>query len=999
MAGLFESDYIFGIHEAGGERFMLEAGRPGWIVFTEELGHDPTVRNSRDYRPYSDRGLGIIARLNNGYHPNGTIPNSRDYAQFAQRCATFVANSRGCKVWIIGNEMNYRIERPPAAARSVAPQTPQSQPTPPPGGVIDRLRQFFQSLLQPQANDSSGTPTPTPQPTITPILPPTSLPAAVPRALDDDPFWRSLPERFNAINQPASATGARTASRAAEDGAEVITPALYAQCYRLCRDAIHGVAGHADDQVLIGAVAPWNNQTSYSGNTRGDWVQYFQDILNALGPTGLDGITLHTYTHQADPNLITSDQKMNPPFSDRHFEFRAYRDFMQAIPATLRTLPVYITETDQDVPWLDQNTAWVQRAYGEIDWWNRQPNHQQICALALYRWPVIDRWFIEGKGGVMEDFKTTLQQDYRWRTPTPPVPFVLNNVVATTTGVNLRRTPGYVGKAASDILAQVPEGARLTIVSAAPQQVDGLAWWQVRYAATGQPVLTGWAAHQSPAGVELLRVVSNSGGDVAGTFKIGDSVRTTTIVRMRRSPGSVAKPTNDVIADIPANSVATVLGGSRTVDGLIWWQLRVNSSGQEGWMAERSAANEVLLALQSGVGPIDPPVTSKFKVGDRVVTANAARLRQTPGYVNKPATDVVADILQGVEGRVLAGPNQADSLAWWQLETTSAQGARVTGWMADTAPGGIPLLKLADGSGIAPVISNAFAAGDLLQVASAVRVRTTPGYLNKADSDVLGEFAALTTVNLISGPQTVDSLQWWRVGGIMSVGREVKGWAAVTAANGASLLVRPAKLAGTQIPDKATQRYLGLPFLGSFGISQLWGENPAIYSQFRYDNVPLRGHNGVDFTTPNDTPVVAVDNGVVAEAIMNDATGFGRYIKVNHGWGEAIYGHLNAIQVTPGQQVSRGSVLGASGNTGFSSGPHLHFAIRINPYSRTDGWGGYSDPLPYFDSAAMILPTYVADSTVTRTVAPVQTPDGKPFKSLLAEKPGYAPDQPGMRRP
>ena len=972
----FESDYIFGIHEPGGEQHMLDAGRPGWIVFTEEVGYDPAVQTGRDYRSYSARGLGIIVRLNNGYYPNGTIPHSRNYANFAQRCATFVANSRGCSIWIIGNEMNYRLERPPAlAGAAVAPGDSRSATV---SSLVDRLRSMWQSLINPAAT--------------APALP------------LDDPYLRGSPERFSAITQQAGGQGgtAGTTDRAAtvaaaDDGTEVITPTLYAQCYKLCRDAIQRVAGHADDQVLIGAVAPWNNQTTYDGNTRGDWVQYFQDILNALGPNGVDGITLHTYTHQSDPNLITSEQTMNPPFADRRYEFRAYQDFMNAIPATMRSLPVYITETNQDVPWLDQNIAWVQRAYGEIDWWNQQPNNQKIRTLVLYRWPVIDRWFIEGKGGVVEDFKTVLQQEYRWRAaPLPAWPFALNNTVATTAVVNLRRSPGYIGKTTTDIVAQVPAEAQLTILSTTPQQVDGLDWWQVRYSPAGQSALSGWAAHKSPAGVELLRLVSDSGGNVAGTFKIGDSIRTTTVVRMRRSPGTVGKPTNDIIAELPANSVGTVLGGPRTVDGLTWWQLRITSSGQEGWAAEKLATGEALLVLNTVA---TPPATGQFKVGDRVVTLSAARLRQTPGYVSKPATDIVADIAQGMEGRVLGGPSPADSLTWWQLETANPQGARVSGWMAETAPGGVTILKLVDSTGTTPVPSNALAAGDLVIAASSVRARRTAGYANKPDSDVLGDFSTRATLNLISGPQSADGLSWWRVGGILSTGREAIAWAAETAPNGTTLIARPAKLAGTQIPDKATKRYFGLPFQGNYGISQLWGENPDIYSKITYDNVPLRGHNGIDFMTPMDTPVLAVDSGVVAETVYNDPSGFGRYVKVSHSWGEAIYGHLNTISVTPGQPVARGAVLGASGNTGFSSGPHLHFAIRINPYSRTDGWGGFSDPLPYFDPASILLPAYITDSGVSRAAVPVQVVDPKSLRTLLAEKPGYAPDKPGVRRP
>lgn len=984
-----ESQFIFGIHEPGGERHMAEVGRKGWIVFTEELGSDPAVRTGQNYRAYSDQGYGVIVRLNNGYFPNGTIPNSQRYADFARRCANFVAASDGCKIWIIGNEMNYRIERPPSAALRIAPDLPRTQnvPAAPPetqkSGLIEGLRRFFSALVTTKEESAGATPTATP----TPVAPPPP----------GDPYGRGLRERFNAIYQPLPTKDAdsRVAAAAAVDGFEVITPAFYARCFKLCRDAIRSVAGHANDQVLIGAVAPWNNQTAYPGNERGDWVRYFQDILTALGPTGLDGITLHTYTHGADPNLISSEQRMNPPFTDRYFEFPAYRDFMNAIPATMRSLPVYITETNQDVPWLDQNIAWVQRAYAEINWWNQQPNNQQIRALILYRWPVIDLWFIEGKGGVVEDFRVALQQDYRWRASAPPPPpFAPNNIVATTTAVNIRRTPGYVGKAPSDILLQAPTDARLTILSAAPQQLDGLDWWQVRYSPPGQTPIVGWVAQRSPAGAELLRLVSTGGG--TGTFKAGDSVRTTTVVRLRRSPGYIGKPVTDVIADLPANTTATVLGGPTNLDSLIWWQVRVNTSGQEGWAAERSATGDALLALNST--PVEPP-TGKFKVGDRVVTVSAARLRQSPGFLNKPATDIVADIAQGVEGQVLAGPRQADSLTWWQLETTNAQGARVTGWMAEAGQNGSEILRLSTGT--TPVAPSALAPGDLVVAAASVRVRATPGYLNKPDSDLRGDFLTQATINLLSGPQSVDGLAWWRVGGILSTGNEVVGWAAETAPSGARLIGRPAKLTGTQIPDKASGAYLALPYQGALGIAQLWGENPDIYARFSYDGVALRGHNGIDFLTPVGTPLVAVDNGTVAETVVNDQSGFGQYIKVNHSWGEAFYAHLSAINVTPGQPVTRGAVLGASGNTGFSFGPHLHFAIRINPYTRADGWGGFTDPLPYFNPAAVQLPGYVtASRTALRTEAPaLQTAEGKVLRTLLAQNPGYAPDRPGVKRP
>jgi LysM repeat protein len=88
------------------------------------------------------------------------------------------------------------------------------------------------------------------------------------------------------------------------------------------------------------------------------------------------------------------------------------------------------------------------------------------------------------------------------------------------------------------------------------------------------------------------------------------------------------------------------------------------------------------------------------------------------------------------------------------------------------------------------------------------------------------------------------------------------------------------------------------------------------------------GHPAIDIGLPQGTTVVASDTGTVTWAGWN-VYGYGNLIVVNHGNGyETYYGHLSGINVFPGQVVTQGSVIGASGNTGRSSGPHLHFEIR-----------------------------------------------------------------------
>ena len=350
----FESQWIYGLHDPGGEQIMLSANKPGWIVFTEAVGHDPSNRAGRDYRSYSGRGFGVICRLNNGYHPDGTLPLSRYYGDFAQRCANFVAASPGGRVWIIGNETNFEIERPALTSRGGAPQADPVHPVEPinPGSAEvgewwDRFMVWFRRVVSSvPVSPNRGAQLDaqyTPQP--------------------DDPYFHGLPQRFNALFETGTlpASGANATARASSAG-EVITPALYAQCYRLCRDAIHRLPGHEQDQVLVASPAPWNNQTRYPGNERGDWVRYLQDVLEMLGPDHCDGLSLHTYSHGAALDGITSEARMNAPFTDRRFQFRAYQDFLQAIPISMRHLPVYITETDQNDAWVDANTGWVRAA-------------------------------------------------------------------------------------------------------------------------------------------------------------------------------------------------------------------------------------------------------------------------------------------------------------------------------------------------------------------------------------------------------------------------------------------------------------------------------------------------------------------------------------------------------------------------------------------------------------------------------------------------------------
>jgi murein DD-endopeptidase MepM/ murein hydrolase activator NlpD len=99
-----------------------------------------------------------------------------------------------------------------------------------------------------------------------------------------------------------------------------------------------------------------------------------------------------------------------------------------------------------------------------------------------------------------------------------------------------------------------------------------------------------------------------------------------------------------------------------------------------------------------------------------------------------------------------------------------------------------------------------------------------------------------------------------------------------------------------------------------------------------------RLHAGIDIAAPTGTPLRAADSGTVVLAGWTG--GYGNYTCIGHGGGiSTCYGHQSSIGVSQGQSVSQGQVIGALGNTGNSTGPHLHFEVRIN--------GSPVDPMGY----------------------------------------------------
>ena len=125
--------------------------------------------------------------------------------------------------------------------------------------------------------------------------------------------------------------------------------------------------------------------------------------------------------------------------------------------------------------------------------------------------------------------------------------------------------------------------------------------------------------------------------------------------------------------------------------------------------------------------------------------------------------------------------------------------------------------------------------------------------------------------------------------------------------------------------------------------AMLWPANGPKTSDFGWRTHPIFGtsrfHAGIDIGAGYGSPIVAPKDGVVVLAGENG--GYGNAVALDHGGGLAtFFAHQSSIAVSYGQSVSRGEVIGYVGSTGYSTGPHLHFEVRVN--------GSPTDPMPYF---------------------------------------------------
>lgn len=120
----------------------------------------------------------------------------------------------------------------------------------------------------------------------------------------------------------------------------------------------------------------------------------------------------------------------------------------------------------------------------------------------------------------------------------------------------------------------------------------------------------------------------------------------------------------------------------------------------------------------------------------------------------------------------------------------------------------------------------------------------------------------------------------------------------------------------------------------------------------------LQPHNGIDLSMPEGTTLRSISEGVVDKVFDGtDTIGNGLSIQMPDG-SRAIYGHLSEVKAHVGDKVHAGDIIGLSGNTGNSTGPHLHFGLK-------DANGNVVDPTPLADNLSSISGEHVQSGIIT----------------------------------
>ena len=206
---------------------------------------------------------------------------------------------------------------------------------------------------------------------------------------------------------------------------------------------------------------------------------------------------------------------------------------------------------------------------------------------------------------------------------------------------------------------------------------------------------------------------------------------------------------------------------------------------------------------------------------------------------------------------------------------------------------------------------------DLLSIGDKLRIMPVDGAIHRVQSgDTLSTIAVGYNVSM-------DTIVGYEANRLTSASAPLSIGHELVIPGGVKAYVPPQALSFTDVSSDSAVA------LGEFGWPTAGSVTQGYWS----------GHRAVDIGSWTGAPVKATDGGRVMIAKSGWNYGYGNYVVIDHGNGfVSLYGHLNSIYVQAGESVSNGQRIGTVGNTGNSTGPHLHFEIRYrdalrNPYS------------------------------------------------------------------
>ncbi|KKQ74063.1 MAG: Metalloendopeptidase-like protein membrane protein [Berkelbacteria bacterium GW2011_GWB1_38_5] len=187
-----------------------------------------------------------------------------------------------------------------------------------------------------------------------------------------------------------------------------------------------------------------------------------------------------------------------------------------------------------------------------------------------------------------------------------------------------------------------------------------------------------------------------------------------------------------------------------------------------------------------------------------------------------------------------------------------------------------------------------------------------------------------TIVYTVEGGDTIASIAW-KYGLKVSTIKTANSLSSDMIKPGQQLKIPPQDLAPTQLQNLQKKKVAGastkIPFSGTFrrptsGWDMSQGFGRTSFEAF---------HDGVDLTSRSGTTLFASASGRVVRATRGWGGGYGNFIVIDHGDGwQTLYGHMSTFAVSAGQWVNQGQVIGVMGNTGWSTGVHVHFKITKN---------------------------------------------------------------------